>query len=268
MENKKQLVYTLLFCLYIRFLYLNLADWAVSNFYALCDRHGILVSVFQEWLFLVISFVYYFAVMALIVGLFAYWFRHFRLWLYVVAGIFVRYVFEINFLLSFDVNRFFYYFIDLAIVCLAAYVAGKYVKNFNYLDSKDKISFTLWGLPKVFWVLIATVFNPVVSFLSRYLVLALYEASKSRNWLSSLLNIFNMDYSGNLLKLFMLPLASCMFLAISVYLFYVAVKAAKNKSTPYRKAKLIGILGVFPGLVILAQIMISYAVNKKIWWFS
>lgn len=272
--NKKQFLFTVLFCLYLKFFYFNLANWAIGNFYNICDRAGVAISEFQAWGFAIITIVYYFFFILAIVGLFTYWFRHFRPWIYLAFGFLIRYtegifVFlslllkgETEFLNVFSrVENVAFLLSDLSVTFLASFLAYKYVRRMGYLDKSDKVDFTLWGVSKWLWCLIILAFNPILGFLAKYSVLSVYQSTAKDSWLASLMNIFNIEYKGGFSNVLMNPLMACMLFALSIYAFYVALKAVKDPESRYRKIKIAGILILLPVLIIIMQILVSRAIT-------
>lgn len=265
---RRQLIFTILFCVYLKIFYFNITGMAIDNFYAMCAKNSIIISQMQSSIFGIIAIVYYFFSIAVIVGLFAYWFRHFRVWIYLLFGFLIRYTKEIFVLLPLVLKGETSFFVllsepeiaitfsvELLVTFLGSYFGWRYGRGISYLDIRDKREFTFWGLSKRLWCLIVIAFNPILLFLSRYSIVSIYEATKEKDMLDSLVNIFNIQHGGRLFRILMLPLMSCMSWALAFYAFYVALKAVKDKGTRYRYVKIVCILILLPAVILIGKVL-------------
>ncbi|MFC1666575.1 hypothetical protein ACFL0P_01715 [Candidatus Omnitrophota bacterium] len=264
--HRKQLIFTILFCIYLKIFYFNIAGSVIDNFYNVCTKNDIMISQLQTSIFSAIAIICYFFSIAVMVALFVYWFRHFKLGVYLLLGFLMRYARELFILspllmkretsflgLLSEPENIVTLLVDLSVTFLGSYLGYRYARRISYLDKRDKTDFTFWGFSKRFWCLIIIAFNPILVFLCRYSIISIYETTKGKDLVDSLANIFNIQYSGGLFRILTLPLMVCMFWALAIYAFYVALKAIKDERSRYRKVKIVGILIVLPVTMIIGK---------------
>ena len=110
--NKKQLIYAILFCSVLFLYYAPAVPVRIGDFISACDTKGLVVSGLQEWILSIVGVVYSLFAVAIIVGIFAYWFRQFNIFFYLAFGFLGRFVIPLILILPFLKGKF--NFSDLA----------------------------------------------------------------------------------------------------------------------------------------------------------
>lgn len=214
--QKKHLIYTSLLCLFISVNYVDLWHRLFNEFDAtlmFATDAPIFLSLSQLWFFTTVGIGIDAIVIAIVVGMFAYFFRSFRMYVYLLFGILMRYSVvavivvpalaeQTPLLTPGEISWSIY--VTLILQFLATilgsyfgywYVKGQFINKKpilpaaepilrhmypdplpdpRYLDVRDRDLHYLYGIPKKIWVLIIISFNPVIQFLFKFSIVYLY----------------------------------------------------------------------------------------------
>ncbi|MGA2774933.1 MAG: hypothetical protein ABSE81_02590 [Candidatus Omnitrophota bacterium] len=282
-KNNKQLIFAILFCSFLFLYYASAAPIRINDFLNACAKEGLIVSGLQEWILSILGVIYSFFTVSVIVGIFAYWFRKFNLFFYLAFGFLGRFALPVILFLPFLKGGFSFseltdYWIaasplnkfslisHIAATFIGAYCGYSYAKRSDFGDIRDEVNFTLWGISKRLWVLIAIATYSVFKFLLDFSIIQIYDATKflttRQFWLDSLIAMFTGDEGKGLLKIITRVFGLVMIWAIIIVAFYYAIEAIKNKNAKYRKLKIIGILIILPILILVIPI-----IRNRTWFF-
>lgn len=275
--KKKNLIYLVLFCLFLGINYLNVWQFTFNDLVS----YGKELSIFQLWSFHIFGCVLNTVILYYIVFLFAYYSRQFKTTLSVVFSILITYITPLTIILfkvissdgSFfdglsDLDSDFYILLSLQIIgiLLASYFGNLKAKNLYYNEEKNE-NLHIFGIKKWVLALLVISFNPVVNFVIKLTMVRLYDftliISSGKFWdhVFSFENIFSEDSSG------IYGLLTSLFSIVVVwfiggYLFYWGLYAIKNKTFKYRILTIICIYVLIPAFFIFIPLF-----RNRTWFF-
>lgn len=292
--NPKQLIYSLLFCMFLFLYFSGGVPIRIDSFISACDHKGVEatlsgkesfcnggVSELQEWIFDIIGAIGNFFTIAIIVGIFAYLNREFKIWAYLAFGFCGRFLVPFIMIIPF-INKMSSSF-DLSTLGLQAVVIiflqilstlGGSLYGYNYainvnqedVDKKDVTYGTIWGISKRLWVALSFSFFIVFKFLLDFSIIQIYIImnffNKKGFWLDTLTSMFSGDAEHGLVWVFSRIFGLVAIWSIYIFAFYFSVEAVKNKEAKYRNIKIIGILIVVPLLIQIIPLL-----RNRTWFF-
>ncbi|MCD6093602.1 MAG: hypothetical protein J7J51_02260 [Candidatus Omnitrophica bacterium] len=242
----------------------------IKDFYERVLDLEIYISRFQRYFIDSLIYIFDFICSMFFVGIFAYWFKGLKTWLYLLMGLLMKYwlaLLVVGFFIfkgSFSEGAWpdsLLYMLALQItaVLVGSFIGVKIAAKFDYLDERDRTNFFLYGLSKKFWFLMTIAYSPILGFLSKLSVLAFYTATKSITDVHNWSEFFSKGHFAGVLIAILLPFV---LLAVSLKLFAIGIEAVKNKQSKFRKFKIITFLIVMPLLIVLIPI-----IRNRTWFF-
>ena len=274
--KQKRMLYTILFCLWIGVNYLgvwgNLSQDMADRLAFDLDE-PIFLSTFQLWVFNVFNVVFDSLFIAVAVGIFAYHYRKYKSFHYILLGLCMRYFLFAFFLtLSLYHNSFssildqtwevvakheFYILAAIQFSCaiLASYVGMSYGRDAEYLHETDERLGYLAGSSKKLWALLMLVYNSVVQLATKFSLVNVYNLSKkvssSDYWDYSLSNLLSGEDDETGITGIIISLAVLAITWIVTFgLFYWGICTIRDKDASYRRWKIVGIFVLIPVSVI------------------
>ena len=266
----KQISYVVIFLLYLSLSYFTSIGHVITAFYERSLELEIYGSALQSHFLDSLIYIYDFICSMFFVGLFAYWFKGLRTWMYLISGLLMKYwvgLLIIGIYLSkgqlFDgeLPESLYYMLPIQItaVLIGSFVGAKIASRFGYSDEKDKTHFFFYGMSKKFWFLMTIAYNPILGFLNKLSVFAFYTASKSLSEVTNWTEFFSKGYIMGVLIVVLIPFV---LLATSLKLFAIGIEAVKDKQAKFRRFKIVTFLIVMPLLTVLIPI-----IRNRTWFF-
>ena len=283
-SNKKHIIYVVIFCFYVSIYYLN--TWS-NLFYefeeslAYYSEYPKYLNSFQHWTFNILGILIDAFVIALSVGIFSYFFRAYKIYVYILLGLLIRYSILVSFLIysfPFDIsNTYSEYFIFKALILLllqfasviyASYLGFKIGAQTEYYEAQDKSNFSIFGISKKIWSLIIILTFPLVNFLFKFSIVNIYSFTKklssSEYWSDILLlkSLFNGDLATGIYNLLIHILVILFVWIISLSLILYGIKTIKEKKSKYRRVKIFLIFIFIPLAILTIPIL-----RNKTWFF-
>jgi len=266
----KQISFAVIFLLYLSFSYFTSIGHVIAAFHERSLELEIFISEFQSNFMDSLIYIFDFICSMFFVGLFAYWFKKLRTWIYLLVGLLMKYwlallmaglfIFKGQFSEGDWPDSLIYILIiQLTAVLIGSYIGTKIAARFDYSDERDKTNFFFYGLSKKFWFLMTIAYNPILGFLSKLSVFAFYTASKSITDVTNWAEFFNKGYFVGILIVVLIPFV---LLAISLKLFAIGIEAVKNKRAKFRRFKIVTFLITMPLLAVLIPI-----IRNRTWFF-
>lgn len=266
----KQISFAAIFLLYLSLSYFTNMGHVIAAFHERSLDLKIFISEFQSNFIDSLIYIFDFICSVFFVGLFAYWFKGLKTWIYLLMGLLMKYwaalllagffIFKGQFSEG-DWPKSLLYILSIQIsaVLLGSFIGAKIASRFDYSDERDKTKFFFYGLSKKFWLLMTIAYNPILGFLSNLSVFAFYTASKSITDVPNWTEFFSKGYVMGVLIVVLIPFV---LLATSLKLFAIGIEAVKNKKAKLRRFKIVTFLIVMPLLTILIPI-----VRNRTWFF-
>lgn len=266
----KQISFAAIFLLYLSFSYFTSIGHVITAFYERSIELEILGSEFQSHFIDSLIYIFDFICSMFFVGLFAYWFKGLRTWIYLLIGLVMKYwvgLLMIGFFISkgqfsegdWPDSFLYMILIQVTAVLIGSFVGAKIAARFDYSDERDKTNFFFYGLSKKFWFLMTIAYNPILGFLNKLSVFAFYTASKSISDITNWSEFFSKGYVMGVLIVVLIPFV---LLAVSLKLFAIGIDAVKNKQAKFRRFKIVTFLIVMPLLTVLIPI-----IRNRTWFF-
>ncbi|MCK5305816.1 MAG: zinc ribbon domain-containing protein [Candidatus Omnitrophica bacterium] len=266
----KQISFAAIFLLYLSFSYFTNIGHVITVFYERSIELEIFSSEFQSHFIDSLIYIFDFICSIFFVGLFAYWFKGLRTWIYLTVGLLMKYwlalllaglfIFKGQFFEGDWPDSLLYILIiQITAVLIGSFIGAKIAAKFDYSDKKDRTNFFFYGLSKKFWFLMTIAYNPILEFLSKLSVFAFYTGSKSITDVSNWSDFFSKGYFVGVLIVILIPFV---LLAVSLKLFAIGIEAVKNKQVKFRKFKIVTFLIVMPILTVLIPI-----IRNRAWFF-
>lgn len=266
----KQISFAAIFLLYLSISYFPSMGHVITDFHERSLELELFISEFQVYFIDSLIYIFDLIFSAFFVGLFAYWFKGLKTWMYLLMGLLMKYwlalllacvlIFKGQFSEGYWSDSFLYILvIQITAVLIGSFIGTRIAAKHAYSDEKDRTNFFFYGLSKKFWFIITIAYNPIFRFLNRLSVFAFYTASKSITEVTDWVEFFRTGYFIGVLIAVLIPFV---LFAISLKLFSVGIEAVKNKGSKFRKSKIVGFLIVMPLLTILIPI-----IRNRTWFF-
>lgn len=266
----RQISFAVIFLLYLGFSYFTNIGHVIAAFHERSLELEIFISEFQSNFIDSLMYIFDFICSMFFVGLFAYWFKRLRTWIYLLAGLLMKYGLALLMIGFFIVkgqfsegdwpeSLLYILLIQIVAVLIGSFVGTKIAARFDYSDERDKTNFFFYGLSKKFWFLMTIAYNPILGFLNKLSVFAFYTASKSISDITNWSEFFSKGYVMGVLIVVLIPFV---LLATSLKLFAIGIEAVKNKQAKFRKFKIATFLIVMPLLAVLIPI-----IRNRTWFF-
>ena len=266
----KQVSFAVIFLLYLSISYFTSIGHVIEDFYERSLELEIFISGFQSHFIDSLIYIFDLICSMFFVGLFAYWFKGLKTWLYLLIGLLMKYWFALLmacfFIFSSQFSEgewpdslLYMLAIQITAVLIGSFIGTKIAARFDYSDERDKTNFFFYGLSKKFWVLITIAYNPILGFLSKLSVFAFYTASKSVTDVTNWSEFFSKAYFVGVLIVVLIPFV---LLAVSLKLFAIGIEAVKNKQAKFRRFKIVTLLIAIPLLTVLIPI-----IRNRTWFF-
>lgn len=265
----KQISFAILFLLYLAFSYLSVMANLITAFYDRSIELDILISEFQNHFIDALIPIFDCIFSAFFVGLFAYWFKGLKTWIYLLIGLLMKYwlallvvailIFQGRFSAGELESLYNILIIQISAVLIGSFIGAKIGSKRPYTNEKDKTHFFFYGMSKKFWFLMTIAYNPILGFLNKLSVFAFYTASKSISDVTNWSEFFSKGYVMGVLIVVLIPFV---LLATSLKLFAIGIEAVKNKQAKFRRFKIVTFLIVMPLLTILIPI-----IRNRTWFF-
>jgi len=266
----KQISFAVIFLLYLSLSYSTTIGYVITAFHERFLELEILVSAFQRNFIDSLIYVYDFICSMFFVGLFAYWFKGLKTWLYLLSGLLMKYwvgIVMIGIFLSkgqffegdWPDSLLYMIVIQITAVLIGSFIGVKIASRFGYSAEKDKTHFFFYGMSKKFWFLMTIIYNPILGFSNKLSVFAFYTASKSMSEVTNWAEFFSKGYVVGVLIVLLIPFV---LIATSLKLFAIGIEAVKNKQAKFRKFKIITFLIAMPLLTVLIPI-----IRNRTWFF-
>lgn len=286
MKNKKEFFFVIIFCLFLSINFL--AEWT----YVLKDFQEALLkplTTFQMWFFNLFGILFDSLIVALIVGVFSYYFRTFKTIYYILFGILIAY-FDSIFLLALSslvllirgqsflpptslfisldsTTVFFLLLIQLVVIVMSSFYGYKKAIEGEYLYD-DKESYYLFGVSKKLWVLLLILWNPLFDFLIRFTVSSLYyflTTIISKDFWSKIFsfsNLFSEGTDSGLIRVLYYLFSIIIMWGLGVFLFLFGIEAIKNKEDSFRIIRIVAVFVVLPALIVFIPL-----IRNRYWFF-
>jgi len=266
----KQISFAAIFLLYLSFSYFTSIGHVITEFYERSIELEIFGSEFQSYFIDSLIYIFDFICSMFFVGLFAYWFKGLRTWIYLLIGLVMKYwvallmacvfIFQGQFSEGeWPESILYILIIQVIAVLIGSFIGAKIAARFDYSDERDKTNFFFYGLSKKFWFLMTIAYNPILGFLNKLSVFAFYTASKSMSEVINWTEFFSKGYVVGVLIVVLIPFV---LLATSLKLFAIGIEAVKNKKARFRRFKIVTFLIVMPLLTVLIPI-----IRNRTWFF-
>lgn len=283
--KKRHLIYTLLLCLFIGLNYIDL--W--SNLFSEFDNTllyatdpPVFLGSFQLWIFSIIGIVIDAFIVAVVVGIFTYFFRSFKAYVYILFGMLIRYFAVITriiiytpsltelrnmFLKEGSFPVYFLLLLQFSSVIIASYIGYQYAKKIEFFDKKDEDLYYLYGISKKVWFLVIISFNPVIRFLTKFSIVHIYRftniISSREFWENPFLNILTKGIlAGGFIALIYHLFLLFLVWIIAGAIFFYGLNVIRSKKTKYKPLKIIPIFVLLPLLLLIIPI-----IRNKTWFF-
>lgn len=269
-RSYKQISFAAIFLLYLSLSYFTNMGHVIAAFHERSLDLKIFISEFQSNFIDSLIYIFDFICSVFFVGLFAYWFKGLKTWIYLLMGLLMKYwaalllagffIFKGQFSEGDWPESVLYILsIQISAVLVGSFIGAKIASRFDYSDERDKTKFFFYGLSKKFWFLMTIAYNPILGFLSNLSVFAFYTASKSITDVTNWTEFFSKGYVVSVLIVVLIPFV---LLATSLKLFAIGIEAVKNKRAKLRRFKIVTFLIVMPLLTILIPI-----IRNRTWFF-
>jgi len=289
--NRRNFFFVILFCLFLGVNYLSLWSTLFGEFQEAITRNSLLkgnsisLTIFQSWFYDIFGLIFYALIIAIIVGVFAYYYRHFKLIYYILFGIVISYFYPIILTLVFVIRNkslasfadslysshslriYILLIIQLIFIIIASYSGYKRAKEIDYIR-EDEESFYLYGISKKIWILLVILFNPVVNILIKYTIIRLYDfttaISSTEFWkhVFSFSNIFSGDDNSGIMGMLYLLLSIVFMWGLSGVIFIFGLETIRNKESKLRILKTTIIFVIIPLLIIIIPLL-----RNRTWFF-
>ena len=266
----KEVSFAVIFIFYLSLAYFTNIRYVIEAFHERSLELEIFISGFQSYFIIILIYIFDFICSIFFVGLFAYWFKGLKTWIYLLTGLLMKYwivllmacffIFQGRFSeVEWPKLLLYILAIQIATVLVGSFIGAKIAAKVDYLDERDKNNFFFYGLSKKFWFLMTIAYNPILWFLSKLSVFAFYTASKLITDVTNWSDFFN---KGSFVGVLIAVLIPFTLLAVSLKLFAIGIEAVKNKQAKLRRFKIVTLLIVMPLLTVLIPI-----IRNSTWFF-
>ena len=286
--RNKNIIFVFLFSIFIPLNFLTLISSQLPDFQEALELRTasgipIYLTTFQLWTFNIVSLLCDSIIVAISVGIVAYYIKEMKVYLALLFGLLSRYLILIG-LLLYSSGRFssllnevtkrhdsgLYILISLQVLSTLyfSYLGLNYGKRTDYFDAKDKDLFYFLGIRKKIWLLLFISYTPVARFLSKLTIVQIYDVTNKitsmKFWKDtfSLSNIFSEDSASGFTVLLGHIIVIFFVWALAIALFSYGLNAIRNKDARHRWIRISFIFILIPGIINIIPI-----IRNRTWFF-